>query len=546
MKNLKKEMSVFLQNKIFVTVLVLVALGSYGFKILHPAIGIDDTPYQLYFSDGLNIVVGRWVLFLLNKVLDIGQYAPFLTDFAAVLLLMLASVLWSILFKRILKDALPDWCYLIFSCLFLSNPLISEVFTYFLHNGIAIGYTCSALSLLCFLEGLEKRFELRPLLFSALFIWIAIGCYESFAVVFLVMSLWVLLMQRVCGETPHPFSALLKIGGILICAIILRSLINNALILIFSLQELVDQAEQRSITEMLGWLFHEEGIANLKMAIKRTIVMYGVFAYHYLPIAMYVLAAISVVLCSLWKTIRRKDIWILLYMIGIFFASWLLVFISGEVTLYRSCQFLPLFVASGFLLFLYVCRKLWKKPVRYVMILIAAILIWNQTADMNNWFYINYRKYENSRETLLNVALELERSHDITKPVIFVGMYEIPMGIVQDAYVPIGSETFFKMNRITQIIDPHLLEKFYRRGNVWVAQSPALSLIGWGMDAFGNNRELIHFLELHGHHFIGVDDNELIQQAKSTYYDLPAWPQEGSIVETEDYIYVSFGNEEAY
>ncbi len=33
-----------------------------------------------------------------------------------------------------------------------SSPLISEVFTYFLHNGIAIGYLCCGISLCCVRE----------------------------------------------------------------------------------------------------------------------------------------------------------------------------------------------------------------------------------------------------------------------------------------------------------------------------------------------------------------------------------------------------------
>ena len=70
MSTLKTDITDFLKNKIFITILILVALGSYGFKLMHPAIGIDDTPYEYYFSEGLIVVVGRWVLFLLNKLLN--------------------------------------------------------------------------------------------------------------------------------------------------------------------------------------------------------------------------------------------------------------------------------------------------------------------------------------------------------------------------------------------------------------------------------------------------------------------------------------------
>ncbi len=542
MKRLKEDITVLLQNKIYMILLVLVALGCYGFKLMHPTIGIDDTPYEYYFSEGLIVVVGRWVLFLLNKVLDIGQYAPFLTDFVAVILLLFAAILWSVVFKRIFEKALPDWCYLIFSCLFISNPLISEVFTYFLHNGIGIGYVCSALAVLSYLECIEHPKAILPHILSAVFVWTAIGCYESFAVVFLVMTLFVLLVNRVSGKKQHPILSVLKIGIILIAAILLRSLITKLLIAVFSLQDLTTQAKQRSLTEVLGWIFDAEGRASLNMALKRLFVMYGVFAYQYLPIAMYLLSSLIVAIYSVWKTIRNKDLGISLYMIGIFIASWMLIFIEGKVTLYRSCQFLPLFCASSFLLLFYAGRNLLKK--RYVTIataVISAIFIWNQTADMNNWFYIDYGKYEDAKNTMNNISLELEKHYDTNKPLVFIGIYEPPMSIVQDAYVPLNSDTFFKMNRITQRIDPHLLEKFYRRHHVWVAQTPSLSVIGWGIDAFDNNAELIKFMAMHGHEFIGVDNKELITQMAITYRDIPSWPMEGSIIETEEYIIINFG-----
>lgn len=541
MNNVKKEFLTFFQNKAYMLLLTLVAVGCYGFKIMHPAIGIDDTPYNYYFSDGLIVVVGRWVIFLLNKFLHIGEYSPFLTDFAGMLLLILAAILWSIVFKRMFTDALPSWCYLVFSCVFISNPLICEVFTYFLHNGIAMGYTFSALALLCFMDTLETPRKPLPYILSISFIWIAIGCYESFAVVFLVMSIFILFTGRICGKKHHPILSLMKICAILVGAVILRSLITQVLISVFSLQGLVDEAKQRSLTELLGWFLNEEGRMALSMALKRAYVMYGVFAYHYLPIAVYVLSSLLVLICSVWKSIRRKDPWIFIYMIGIFISSWILIFIEGKVTLYRSCQFLPLFCAAGILLFLYVCRFFLQKKIRFAAYILSFILIWNQTADMNSWFYIDYLKYEDAKDTMNNIALEIKKNHDITKPLIFIGIYDPPMEIVEKAYVDIYSEKYYKMLRLTFPIDQHLLEKFYFRNALQVAQTPTLSVIRWGLEAFDSNQELIQFLHMHGHQFNGVNDVNLIRSYSVSHADMPAWPKEGSIAETEDYIIINFG-----
>lgn len=573
MKRLKEEIDQFLRCRSYCLLLLLTAVSCYGFKVMHRTIGIDDTPYEYYFSEGLAVVVGRWVLFLLNRFLDIGSFAPFLTDFAAVLLLLAAAVLWSVVFARIFGSTVPKWGYLAFACLFISNPLISEVFTYFLHNGVAIGYACSALGMLAYMEGLDRGADsgkkeksaagrwrrLAPFGAAALWVWVAVGCYESFAVVFLVMALFVLYARRMAGRKDRPAVSVWWIVAVLGAAVLLRSAMTNILIALFSLQDLRGEAASRSLLEMLGWITDAEGRAFIHMQMKRAIVMYGVFACHYLPISMYVAACAGFVLYTLWSAARRRDIWLFIYMIGVFTASYILILIEGKVTLYRACQFLPLFSAAVFLLLI---RAVWgvldrkekagdrvrrkggnflRRAVSLLCMAAAAVAVWNQTADMNKWFYVDYQKYEAARETMDRIAYELEQNCDISKPLIFIGVYEVPMELIQDAYMPIGSETFYRMNRITSLIDEHLLEKYYRRNQVWVAQTPSLSVIQWGMSAFDSNEQLIRFMKMHGHTFRASGDPELAERVTMENLDMPAWPQAGSIREEEDYIIINFG-----
>ena len=138
------------------------------------------------------------------------------------------------------------------------------------------------------------------------------------------------------------------------------------------------------------------------------------------------------------------------------------------------------------------------------------------------------------------VANELEKHFDTPKPVVFTGNYEVPQGIIQDAYVPIGTETFFKMKYITDMVDEHLLEKFYRSYGVWVAQTPALSVIDWGRLAFDTDEELVRFFAMHGYELTPMTDQSVYAEAELYAYemDLPKFPGEGSIVDMGDYIIV--------
>lgn len=62
-----------------------------------------------------------------------------------------------------------------------------------------------------------------------------------------------------------------------LAAVILRSLMIVVLTKAFHLEYLQGEAVQRSVTEMLGWMFRPGAFSELAMILKRTLVLYGVF-----------------------------------------------------------------------------------------------------------------------------------------------------------------------------------------------------------------------------------------------------------------------------
>jgi len=560
-------------------ILLLTAVCAYGYKVTNVTIGIDDTPSLYYFEEGLIAIVGRWVLFLLNKVISLAEFAPFVTDFAAVLLLIAAAIVWSALFYSVFGEKIPMTGYAYFAAVFVSCPLISEVFTYFLHNGIAIGYLSCAVSLCCMREwqnsmrkprkgsGLWEKPDcpaVTKLAAAAVFLWIAMGCYESFMILWLAGLLLLLLSERIRLGTERTartgergvFGTLA--GGALaaLAAVLLRSLMIVVLTKAFHLEYLQGEAVQRSVTEMLGWMVQTGAFGELIMILKRTFVLYGVFAYAYLPIRIFVLSAVVITVVTLVRVIRGRDLWALILLPAAYLAAFSLLFIEGKATLYRSAQFLPIFCGYGALLFVYAVWQVttwweWKtqKPqnsricrgVRGIAILVLAVIVWNQCADMTKWFYIDKQKYDAAVKTVDQIALDLEQNFDTSKPVIFTGDYEIPYSMIQDAYVSYGSTTYFKMKRLTDLIDPDLLDK-YNRGSkgVWVAQTPALSVIDWGRYAFDSDAELVKFFAMHGHSLVAEEDISLYEGAEKESLELPHYPQEGYIVDKGDYIIVHF------
>lgn len=530
--------------------LALTAVCGYGYRVTHLTIGIDDTPYAYYFEEGLAAIVGRWVLFLLNKVVDIAQFAPFLTDFAAVLILMTAVTVWCALLRSILGDKLPMTGYFFFSAIFLSCPLISEVFTYYLHNGIAIGYLCCGLSLCMLREALlglrnhKKKQSARKMAESVIFLCIALGCYESFMVVWLLGVCLMLLTERLEHRQKGTWKELGTAAVVAVCGMVLRSLMIALVTYVFGLQYLKEEAIQRSVTEMAGWLFEPGAYAELGMVLKRLFVMYGVFAYAYYPIRIFVAAAVVIICYSFYRAIRNRDAWVAFLCMGSFVVSFLLAIVEGKATLYRSAQFLPVICGYGAFLLIYAYRGIWKRAGkvgvmgRVLLVGLLSVVLWNQCADLNRWFYVNEMKYENAKEMVARIAYDLESEFDVTKPVVFTNTWEIPKGIIKDAYVEYGSETYWKMKRITDRVDEHLLEKFYRTYGVWVAQTPALSVIDWGRWAFDTDEELVRFFSMHGHELVPLSDTSLYKEAEEASLNLPHYPQKGYIVDQGEYIIV--------
>lgn len=555
----------FAENRVYMGILLLAAIGAYGYKVTHTAIGIDDTPSLYYFQEGLIAIVGRWVLFLLNKVIALAEFVPFVTDFAAVLLLIAAAIVWSALFYSVFGEKIPVMGYAFFAAVFVSCPLISEVFTYFLHNGIAIGYLCCGISL-CFMRewqssirkqrkgsGLREKLDclaVTKLVAAAVFLWIAMGCYESFMILWLAGLVLLLLAERIAwGRQERDVLATLVAGALAaLLAIVLRSLTIVAVTKVFHLEYLRGEAVQRSVTEMLGWMVQPGAFGELTMILKRTFVLYGVFAYAYLPIRIFVLSAVVITVVTLVRVIRGRDLWALVLLPAAYLAAFSLLFIEGKATLYRSAQFLPVFCGYGVLLFVYGMWQLMtgrkgriSAAICGLTVLVLVVITWNQCMDMTKWFYIDKQKYDAAVKTADQIALDLERDFDTSKPVIFTGNYEIPYSIVKDAYVSYGDSKYYKMKRLTDLIDPDLLDK-YNRGSkgVWVAQTPALSVIDWGRYAFDSDAELVKFFEMHGHRLVACGDIDRYAEAEEESLNLPEYPQDGYIVDKGDYIIVHF------
>lgn len=546
MKKITQELDWFLHQKIYVFLLALTAVCGYGFEITHYSIGIDDTARSLYLTDGLEVVMGRWTLFLVNKVFHFAEFSPFLLEFVGVLLLMIGVTLFCVLLRRLLGEQIGIAGYTIFACIFLSNPIMAEVYYYYCHNGADLAYILTALSLLFFLESLDQhgKGKLLCLFKSFLLVWLASGCYESFFVLYIIGVLMILYVRGMTGRDQLGLVYMIKnlaiMAGTLVLCVILRSLIIMLLTNVFRLQDMQLIAGQRSITVGLPLFDGREGLSNLFMHLKRHWLIYYLNAVVYLPVTGYVFAVAVIGILSVGLLWKKKNGWYLVLYVGVHFAPALLTIIEAWVTRYRSSQYLPFVNALGcIVLYLWAVRRKNGKFWVTVVCFVACVLVFRQASDMNTYFYKDYLKYQDARETILEIAYDVEKEYGKDTPVIFVGNHYTPHELAADYYVSYDSWQYRVISAIAGLVDEHLVEKYHTPYGYHFGGEGIMSVIDWGVEAFdGTNRELIRFLEMHGHSFLFVTDRQVMSEATEMGYSMPSWPDEGSIIDWNGYILV--------
>lgn len=553
MSNIWQNLKRIINQKVYIICVTLTAILSYGFAICQPMVGVDDSAIGRYFADGIGPIMGRFGYFLLNKICPVAEYTPFITDFLGVLFLAIGASLWCLVWEKAMGKKLSVMAATCFSCVMISCPMISEVFIYYLHNGIGICYCLSALFMLYFMEALEQKGKARigNLGISLVLLWLSNSFMESFTIVFLmaVVMMWVLqTVYQVRKVTPKAVvTEGLTAGALLALSIVLRSVAIEVITVVFSLQDQIDIMNRRSILEALDWFKSSQGLAEFVMTVKQYIVMYYVNAIAYIPVRIYLIAVIAYGVWAVYRLVCHRQMVPVLGAAAMQIAPLILVFLEGHATFYRNSQYVPIYVA--FVVMLFTCLlEQWtvaKDKRRHVLAawcIVIGILVYNQAYEMTQWFYVDYMKYEDAINTVNLISYELERNYDTEKPVVFVGNYTIPKNIIDKMCVDYDSDTYQLIGSILDIMDPNLKSCFVIQDSYSLSSEAMYSVFTWGNIAFEVwDKETHEFFAMHGHRFNRIMDPEQCREIQAQYWELPDWPKEGSILEKEEYIIVKFG-----
>lgn len=550
MKQLIKDYKQIKYNNILTWIYFLIALLCYGYVVTHPTIGMDDTGIESYFSDGLAPQVGRWTLFLLNKVFHMSEFTPYFMDFVGVILLVVSVILYVILFARITKNQLGTLGILAFGSLFLSSPFMGEVFIYYLHNGIGLSFVLLALTGLCMLKVTEK-FDWKNLLLASVMLSMAIGCYESFALVYLIQVGGVFLLTEIYmkEKKERVFFSYIKKSGLYLIPLIVSVLARKIISVVITFCLGLD-LEARSVSHMKYWFINNPYVIA-KDLLFQFVLRYFVSAKYFFGVFIFALMMCIFIILLIALAIKRKNVRIPFIGLIMMVIPWLLIPVELVITPYRACQAVVFLIAFVSLIFFdtieKTCEK-FSKIKKYIVgigFIFLIVLVFNQGFSLNKYFYVDELKNKNDENVCREIALELMTNYDVTKPVAFVGEYEMPEAIRKYVYVDINSEEFEKLSQTFNFskrigfynyVDNSFGYKIFEIGS----QDPLTWMTWADLDVKSDNIEIYRYFNMLGYSFVPAT-KEQIEQAKDMTENGTVWPQNGSITETEEMIIVRIG-----
>lgn len=527
---LREEAKRLFQDKILVIALCVVAFLSYAYLWTHPSMGVDDTAMPRYFVEGFAPHLGRWTIFVLSKVFHMIDFTPVVTDLLGVVFMAAAAAGMAGILRKSSGDRLPRIGTTVFAVFFISYPLINEVYAYYLHNGLGMGYLWT--TLVYYLLRFEKKGKATIL--SLLLFTLSLSCYETFAEVLLLLFFLDTMVRISYEDETMTWKAwwgqLFYLAAVIVCSLLLRNGLNRILLWVIGVEP-----HFHSITEGLAWLFSSELVATIARIIRGFGRYYVLNATVNQGIFMFWVSMMVIAVYGIRQAIHRKSFLLFLNLLGTVAISWVITVIEGNIGAYRTMQTFPVLIGFSMMIAYTGLSKLeGKRILKNLGFVLLGILLYNQIYETNKWYYVDYLKYKEEADICRELAWDIRKEATTDKPIIFIG--RITDYGTNDTYMYVKESSW--QYRLFSMVDANREEgKKYE-----IVQNPVwYAVFDWGTDAFEEHAtEIANFFAYEGYP-ITVASMEEKSLVKDFADEMPVWPSKGSIMETEDYVVVKIG-----
>lgn len=489
------ELKFFINKKAYIIPVILVAIFSYGFVITHYSINIDTLSANRYFEDGVLIGQGRLTATIIHKIFNVMEFNPFFVDGIAVFLLVISAICLCALFKQITNNSLVLMSYTMFSYLFLSYPIINEIFVYTPASlSVALGFLLISFSFIFIYECIGTP-KLSYIVYTTLLVFFSTSLYESFFPVYLVGMFIILILNFLTKNEKITFKMFIQKFCILLIpaliALLLSLLIPKIAIIALNI-EINNHAEKTIHYKSLGII---GGLKNLFTTMIEDYFINGLF---YLPIGVFVISNIISIISGIVLSVKKKNYIFLILFLGLNVSAISLSILQGKATAYRTCQTFQIFCAFAIMiLYQLIITSNINKTLKVVTTLAVCLLIFYQVKNLHTIFYLNYVRYEEEKNTLIKICNEIEMKYGTDKPVVFFGNYELSNYITEQIYVKKDDSRMKLARNFLSLlnIDSDTYNKDYK-----YIQTNVNSYLMWSQFAFGEvNTELFKWIDILGY-----------------------------------------------
>lgn len=499
MKELKEKYKnatkYFLENRMFIVIIILVTILSFGFTITNSSVGMDETAFDRYYQDKEMLESGRWGSYLIYSVLGIIEFTPFWVDFLVTTIIVIIALMWCTFLKKNLEGKLTLGAYIVFATVFISFPMINECYI-FSNSSLAVmlGTFLASLGIMLFYENYSNIHKKIIYALVVMILAVAFSMYEACGQIMLVsICITALLMlytnkdKKIKEIFKYAFCAL----GLLIVGVILDEIIVK-LIYMAGIKA-SNEADKEISWGKYGIVESFQLILiNIVNAMKNT---------KYFPVLIFDTFSGIGLAISILQSDKKKNWMILIIFIAMFLSNFAISMLQLDSVLYRTCTSWGLLVA----IIIMVAYKFLSeyKITKILAIIMIGMLVLQQTKTLNQLFYNDYMRYQKDLHIAYELIYDLEKDYDTSKPLVIMGT----------PYKGMGN---------------------------YGAQSNSLSVLWWGKKAFNDNgREFIKFLNSLGYDF-KVPTDEEYEKGKIEAEKMGNYPKDGSIKELEDCIVINF------
>lgn len=542
-----EEFQEITSGKAFRFCVLLVVLLAFGFATFNMAVSTDDLQGEVYVGSGRQMLTsGRFAIYLVDMLTAStlrGPAAAYTNDLLSILGLVWAAVNFCIFFRKVCASAISSAACTVFTCVFVSYPLIPELWEYLAaYRAVAFGFLCDSFVLILMYDVIHEKQpgNWKKILASSVLMMLVCAGYESLVPVYIFSVFTILALQVVYGtKKEKTLTEIIRQGlcyaGVLAAGLMLRVVVHRLILLVLETDSVINGATT------IVWGHHSVGVVLLR-TFRGIVENYLLRAIVYFPLTELVIAGVVLLVIGI-AAARRFGWTILLPGMGMYLSLILLCLVQGCVTHYRSCQVFTIFVAFAVMVVVMVAERQKRPWLRILVLVLCGYLCFHQADQTNHFLTLNYLRSEEEADVIQKIGSDLYGSFDVRKPVIFVGEHMLSDAINEAASVPENSGIWKFYQKVYAAADV-LMSKLnvpLSEPERKLPQSNVNSVISFGVNAFGYSQTaMAQLMTFYGYDYELPYCYELLPEAEAYVAEnqVPAYPADGYIQDAGSYIVI--------